>query len=78
MCMHGHETGLGLANVLGAMFSAYPTAGSFSRSAVSNDCHARTGLSGIISGMVMLVTLLYCTPLFELLPLPVLAGTLPF
>eukprot|EP00897_Mesotaenium_endlicherianum_P008154 jgi/Mesen1/7367/ME000381S06603 len=66
--------GLGLANVVGSLFSAYPTGGSFSRSAVNNDCGAKTGLAGMIAGMLMLATILYLTPLFEMLPLPILAA----
>ncbi|PKI35216.1 hypothetical protein CRG98_044382 [Punica granatum] len=39
--------GLGVANVCGAFFSAYPTTGSFSRSAVNHESGAKTGVSGI-------------------------------
>ena len=37
------NAGLGLANIAGAAFSAYPVAGSFSRSAVANDSGAKSG-----------------------------------
>jgi len=67
-------TGLGLANLVGACFQAYPTGGSFSRSAVSDDCGAKTGLAGIVSVLLVLFTLLFLTPLFAFLPLPVLGG----
>ncbi|KAB1217978.1 Sulfate transporter 4.1, chloroplastic [Morella rubra] len=39
--------GLGVANVMGSFFSAYPTTGSFSRSAVNHESGAKTGLSGV-------------------------------
>ncbi|KAB5538867.1 hypothetical protein DKX38_016400 [Salix brachista] len=60
--------GLGLANILGSLFSAYPSTGSFSRSAVNNDSGAKTGLSGIVAGTVMGCSLLFLTPLFENIP----------
>ncbi|XP_065872952.1 sulfate transporter 4.1, chloroplastic-like isoform X1 [Euphorbia lathyris] len=60
--------GLGLANILGSFFSAYPATGSFSRSAVNNDSGAKTGLSGIVTGIIMGCALLFLTPLFEYIP----------
>ncbi|KAJ4848158.1 Sulfate transporter 4.1, chloroplastic [Turnera subulata] len=66
--------GLGLANIFGSFFSAYPSTGSFSRSAVSNESGAKTGLSGIISGIIMGCSLLFLTPLFEYIPQCALAA----
>ncbi|OAY46018.1 sulfate transporter 4.1, chloroplastic isoform X1 [Manihot esculenta] len=60
--------GLGLANILGSFFSAYPATGSFSRSAVNNESGAKTGLSGIVTGILMGCALLFLTPLFEYIP----------
>ncbi|KAH8497161.1 hypothetical protein H0E87_019744 [Populus deltoides] len=60
--------GLGLANILGSFFSAYPSTGSFSRSAVNNDSGAKTGLAGIVAGTIMGCSLLFLTPLFEYIP----------
>ncbi|KAL5716619.1 putative sulfate transporter 4.2 [Ranunculus cassubicifolius] len=60
--------GLGLANICGSFFSAYPTTGSFSRSAVNNESGARTGLSGIIMGIIMVCALQFMTPLFKEIP----------
>jgi MFS superfamily sulfate permease-like transporter len=42
---------MGLANLFGAMFSSYSTTGSFSRSAVSADIGAKTGLQGAVTGV---------------------------
>ncbi|GJP74420.1 hypothetical protein CLOP_g5003 [Closterium sp. NIES-67] len=67
---------LGLANTVGSCFQAFPTGGSFSRSAVSDDCGARTGMAGTVSVLLVLVTLLFLTPLFQFLPLPVLGAIL--
>ncbi|XP_052623164.1 sulfate transporter 4.1, chloroplastic [Lactuca sativa] len=60
--------GLGVANICGSFFSAYPSTGSFSRSAVNHESGAKTGLSGIIMGCIMLGALLFLTPLFEYIP----------
>jgi sulfate transporter 4 len=56
--------GLGFANVAGAMFNAYTTTGSFSRSAVNNSVGAKTPLAGFITGVILMLTLLYITPVF--------------
>ncbi|KAJ9160034.1 hypothetical protein P3X46_025475 [Hevea brasiliensis] len=66
--------GLGIANIMGSFFSAYPATGSFSRSAVSNESGTKTGLSGIITGIIMGCALLFLTPLFEYIPLCSLAA----
>ncbi|CAE7568400.1 SULTR4 [Symbiodinium natans] len=59
---------LGISNLVGAAFSCYPVTGSFSRSAVNNSTGAQTQLSGVITALVMLCTLLFLTPLFYHLP----------
>ncbi|KAJ0045848.1 hypothetical protein Pint_06206 [Pistacia integerrima] len=66
--------GLGVANIMGSFFSAYPTTGSFSRSAVNHESGAKTGLSGIITGIIMGCALLFLTPLFEYIPQCALAA----
>ncbi|XWS75040.1 hypothetical protein CRYUN_Cryun01aG0051000 [Craigia yunnanensis] len=66
--------GLGVANIFGSFFSAYPTTGSFSRSAVNHESGAKTGLSGIITGIIMGCALLFLTPLFEYIPQCALAA----
>ncbi|CAK8540985.1 unnamed protein product [Lathyrus sativus] len=66
--------GLGVSNVLGSFFSAYPTTGSFSRSAVNHESGAKSGVSGIVSGIIITCTLLFLTPLFESIPQSALAA----
>ncbi|GMH07932.1 hypothetical protein Nepgr_009772 [Nepenthes gracilis] len=66
--------GLGVANILGSFFSAYPTTGSFSRSAVNHESGAKTGLSGITTGIIMGCALLFLTSLFEDIPQCALAA----
>jgi len=65
---------LGLANLVGSMFSCYPVTGSFSRSAVNNATGAKTQLSGLVTGLLMLLVMLFLTPLFYYLPKFVLAA----
>lgn len=48
-------------------FHSYPITGSFSRSAVNNDSGAHSGLSGIVTATMVLITLVCLTDVFELL-----------
>ena len=59
---------LGLSNVLGSFFGAYPSTASFSRSVVNEQSGANTGLASIISALLIILTLLFLTPLFYYLP----------
>lgn len=65
---------LGLANVGGAFFGAYPVTGGFSRTAVNAQAGARTGMAGLITAVVVGLTLLLLTPAFHFLPKAVLAA----
>ncbi len=66
--------GQGLANIVGSFSQSYPVSGSFSRSAVNFQAGAVTGLSSVFSSLVVLVTLLFFTPLLYHLPQSVLAA----
>ncbi|NWG86189.1 MAG: STAS domain-containing protein [Hydrogenophilaceae bacterium] len=68
--------GQGIANIVGSFSQAYPTSGSFSRSAVNLDAGARTGMSSVVTGLVVLLTLLFLTPLLYHLPQAVLAAVI--
>ncbi len=68
--------GLGLANVFGSFFQSYPTTGGFSRTAVNDQAGAKTGLSAIISAALIVITLLFLTPLFYNLPKAILASVI--
>ncbi|TPV93261.1 MAG: solute carrier 26 family protein [Myxococcales bacterium FL481] len=65
---------LGLANVTGSFAGSYPVTGGLSRTAVNAQTGARTGLAGIFTAVVIGLTLLFLTPLFEYLPMAVLAA----
>jgi SulP family sulfate permease len=65
---------LGAANIGAAFTGAYPVAGSFSRSSVNYQAGGRTPISSIICMVVIVVTLLFFTPMFSLLPKSALAA----
>ncbi len=65
---------LGFANVLGSLFQSYPSAASFSRTAINHEAKARTGVSSLVSVILVALTLLFLTPLFYYLPSTVLAA----
>lgn len=65
---------LGLSNMVGSFFKAYPTASSFSRSAINQESGAKTGMAALISVAMVVITLLFLTPLFYHLPKTVLAA----
>jgi SulP family sulfate permease len=68
--------GQGMANIIGSFTQAYPASGSFSRSAVNLNAGARTGMSSVFAGLVVLATLLLLTPLLYHLPQSVLAAVI--
>jgi len=68
--------GQGLANLVGAATQAFPVSGSFSRSAVNINAGAKTGMSSVFTGLFVLLTLLFLTPLLYHLPQAVLAAVI--
>ena len=68
--------GQGLANMIGAMGQSYPASGSFSRSAVNLQAGAVTGLSSVFTSLMVVVVLLFFTPLLYHLPQSVLAAVI--
>ncbi len=66
--------GQGLGNLAGSVSMSYPTSGSFSRSAVNMNMGATSGLSSVFTALIVLVTLLFLTPLLYHLPQAVLAA----
>ena len=59
--------GLGMANLSAGLFSGYPLTGSFSRSAVNNEAGAKSGISAIVTATLVLIVLLFLTPVFALM-----------
>ena len=66
--------GIGAGNVVGSLFQAPPASGSFSRSAVNDRAGAASPLANAFAAGVIALTLLFLTPLFYYLPLPILAA----
>ena len=65
---------LGTANIVGSFFMAYPSTGSFSRSAINHASGGNTPLAFIISAAVAGLILIFLTPVFYTLPLAILAA----
>jgi len=68
--------GQGLANIAAAFFGAYPTSGSLSRSALNHDSGAKTRMSGVFNGLLMIVVLLALGPAVNHTLIASLAGLL--
>jgi len=67
--------GLGAANIASGLGGGFPVTGGFSRSVVNFDAGARTPLAGVMTAVMIALTALFLTPLFEYLPKAVLAAT---
>ncbi len=68
--------GQGLGNIMGSLTQSYPASGSFSRSAVNINAGAKTGMSSVYTGVIVMITLLFLTPLLYHLPQAVLAAVI--
>ena len=69
---------LGVSKLVGGFFSAIPTSASFGRSAVLEESGARSGLANVVSFVLLLLVLLFLTPLFYYLPVAMLAAVIVF
>lgn len=65
---------LGTANILGSFFQSYSVNGGLSRSAVNEQAGAKTGISALISALLVACVLLFFTTLFYKLPNAILAA----
>jgi sulfate permease, SulP family len=68
--------GQGLANIVGAFTSSYPTSGSFNRTGANYEAGARTPLACVFSGILLLAILALVRPLASFLPVASMAGVL--
>jgi SulP family sulfate permease len=66
--------GLAFANIVSGLFSGYPVTGGFSRTAVNYEAGAKTVLSSVITSIVIILVLIFLTPLFYYLPKSILAA----
>ncbi|EFN76472.1 Sodium-independent sulfate anion transporter [Harpegnathos saltator] len=67
---------LGLCNIIGSFVSSMPTAGAFTRSAVSSASGIQTSMAGLYSGTMTLLALSFLTPYFYYIPRATLAAVL--
>ncbi len=65
---------LGALNFVGSFFRSVPVSGSFSRSAVADLAGARTPMTNVVAAILIVLTLLFLTPLFYFLPIPIFAS----
>jgi SulP family sulfate permease len=68
--------GQGMANIAAGLFSGYAVSGSFTRSALAQQSGARTHLTGIVTGLTILGSILAFAPLVGMIPRPAIAGVL--
>ncbi len=68
--------GQGLANIVGSFGQSYAVSGSFSRSAVNIQAGAVTGLSSVFTSAIVVLVLLFFTPMLYYLPQSVLAAVI--
>ena len=68
--------GQGLANIVGSFGQSYAVSGSFSRSSVNLQANAVSGMSSVVTSIVVAITLLCLTPLLYHLPQAVLAAVI--
>lgn len=67
---------IGVNNLIGTFFNAYPATGSFSRSALKAKCGVRTPLAGIYTGGVVLLALYALTSTFFYIPKATLSAVI--
>jgi len=65
---------IGIANIVGSMFQSFSVTGGLGRTAVNDQSGAKTGLASLISAVLVMLTLLFLTPLFYYLPHAILAS----
>jgi sodium-independent sulfate anion transporter 11 len=67
---------IGVTNTFGTIFNAYPATGSFSRSALKAKSGVRTPAAGILSGIIVIVSLYGLTPAFFWIPTAALSAVI--
>ncbi|KAK2500530.1 hypothetical protein MC885_010897, partial [Smutsia gigantea] len=67
---------IGLTNVLGSFVSSYPVTGSFGRTAVNAQSGVCTPAGGLVTGILVLLSLDFLTSLFSYIPKSALAAVI--
>ena len=68
--------GQGLANVVSGLFSGYSCSGSFTRSALGHQSGAKSQLTGVFTGIAILLAILLLSPYASVIPRAAIAGVL--
>ena len=68
--------GQGIANIVSSFFQCFPSSGSFTRSAINYHNGAVSRFSGILSGVVVALVLVFFAPYAQYIPNPCLAGVI--
>ena len=67
---------IGVANIFGSFVSSYTVTGSFSRTAINNQSKVMTPAGGIFTGLLVIMGLLFLTPVFYYIPKASLAAVI--
>ncbi|KAI9275809.1 sulfate transporter family-domain-containing protein [Phascolomyces articulosus] len=67
---------VGLANIFGSFFSAYPATGSFCRSAVASKSGSKTPVYNVVVAIIVILALYALTPAFQFIPTASLAAVI--
>ncbi|KAF4097535.1 sodium-independent sulfate anion transporter [Onychostoma macrolepis] len=67
---------IGLTNIMGSFVSAYPVTGSFGRTAVNSQTGVCSPAGGVITGVIVLLSLAFLMPLFFYIPKASLAAVI--
>ncbi|XP_035031665.1 sodium-independent sulfate anion transporter [Hippoglossus stenolepis] len=67
---------IGVTNIMGSFVSAYPVTGSFGRTAVNSQTGVYTPAGGIITGVIVLLSLAFLMPAFYYIPKASLAAVI--
>lgn len=67
---------IGITNVFGPFFGAYPATGSFSRTAIKAKAGVRTPLAGVITAIVVVIAIYALPPVFYYIPTAGLAAVI--
>lgn len=68
--------GQGLANLVSPLFGGMPATGAIARTAVNVRAGARSRLSALVHGVVLILAVLFLAPALKVIPLAALAGIL--
>lgn len=67
---------LGVCNFVGSFFQAMPVTGSFTRSAINHASGVKSTLGGVITTVLVILSLIYLTQSFRFIPKATLAAVI--